>query len=72
MTENLRHSKVNECDFCQCESEHLNPVNDELWAICDACMDLHYRVLPRHLELKAAIRKCEHGVPFADCGCEEE
>ena len=50
---------MNECDFCQRESEHLHPVNDDLWAICDACMDLHYRVLPRHLELKEqASKKC--------------
>lgn len=44
--------KVSECDFCQIESKHLHPVNEDLWAICDACFDLHYRILPRHLELK--------------------
>jgi len=65
--------KVNECDFCQSESKHLTPVNDDLWAICDSCMDLHYRILPRHLVLEELKQKlCGHGVPFADCGCEEE
>jgi len=65
--------KLSECDFCQCESEHLHPVNNDLWAICDTCMDLHYRVLPRHLELKAAKKKCGcPGDTLADCGCEEE
>ena len=65
---------MNECDFCQTESEHLTPVNDDLWAICDTCMDLHYRVLPRHHELteEKNSKLCGHGVPYADCGCEEE
>lgn len=63
---------MNECDFCQAESEHLNPVNDDLWAICDVCMELHYRIIPYVAKANAERKLCGHGVPFADCGCEEE
>lgn len=64
----------NECDFCQAKVPHLHPVNDGAWAICDMCMDLHYRVLPRHHELteKRKANLCGHGVPYVDCSCEEE
>ena len=67
--------KVNECDFCQTESEELIAINDDVWYICDSCMDLHYRILPRHLLLEELSSKKEcshHGLPYADCGCEEE
>ena len=32
---------MNECDFCNAESEHLYPINDGLWAVCKPCMDIN-------------------------------
>ena len=26
------------CDFCNRHTNYLNPINDGLWAICNACM----------------------------------
>ncbi len=44
--------KVNECDFCQSESEHLYPINDGLWAICKVCMVVEYDLIPKALLLR--------------------
>ena len=37
---------MNECDFCQRESECLYPINDGQWAICRECMEFEYGTLP--------------------------
>jgi len=63
---------VNECDFCEAKVKHLNPINNDLWAICDTCMELHYRIMPAVIQANADRKLCGHGVPYADCGCEEE
>lgn len=64
---------VSECDFCTAKVPHLYPINDGLWAICKVCMDIYYTVLPAIEERKKVeVKLCGHGVPFADCGCEEE
>ncbi len=44
--------KKNECDFCGCESEHLYPINDGLWAICKVCMVIEYDLIPKALRLR--------------------
>ncbi len=44
--------KVNECDFCNSESEHLYPINDGLWALCRVCMTVEYDLIPKALMLK--------------------
>lgn len=31
-----------ECDFCQIKSKTLWPINDDLWAVCRACMHSIY------------------------------
>ena len=65
--------KVSECDFCQTESDELTPINDDVWLICDFCMDLHYRILPRHhllTELQKRTHCPQHTIPWADCGCD--
>jgi hypothetical protein len=67
--------KVSECDFCETESEELISINDDVWLICDTCMELHYRILPRHHVLTELQKKTycpHHKIPFADCGCEAE
>ncbi len=38
---------MNECDFCNRESEYLYPVNAGLWAICRECMEFEYGTIPR-------------------------
>ena len=43
---------MNECDFCQSESEHLYPINDDLWAICRTCMVIEYDLIPKALRLR--------------------
>lgn len=30
------------CDFCLRAAENLNPINDGLWAICNACYVKEY------------------------------
>ncbi len=44
---------MNECDFCQIESEYLISVNDGLWAICRVCNDYV------HLRMEAVNRVVE-------------
>ena len=34
------------CDFCDAQVKSLHPINDGAWAICGACMDIHYRIIP--------------------------
>ena len=42
----VSESESFECDFCDAAVKHLHPINDGLWAICGACMDIHYSILP--------------------------
>jgi len=63
---------MSECDFCLASAKTLIPINDGLWAICAACNDyahIQMNIINQHRKLK---KLCGHGVPFADCGCEEE
>jgi len=63
------------CDFCGFISDELTPINDDHWKICDVCMDLHYRIMPRHILLKELEKRdnCSfHGLSYADCGCDPE
>ena len=63
---------MNECDFCLTECEHLISVNGGLWAICSVCNDfVHLQMTIINKQRKDPPR-CGHGVPYADCGCEEE
>jgi len=64
---------VNECDFCLSESEHLIGVNGGLWAICSVCNDyVHLQMTIINKNKETEKKLCGHGVPYADCGCEEE
>lgn len=38
---------MNECDFCNRESEFLYPINAGLWAACRECMEFEYGTIPR-------------------------
>ncbi len=64
--------KVNECDFCQSESEHLYPVNDGLWAICKVCMDIHYLILPDIEKKKESVQLTQPSSRYNIYGVEEE
>ncbi len=63
--------KMNECDFCGSESEHLYPINDGLWAICKVCMDIHYTVLPA-IESKKDVQSTQISTRYTIYGHEEE
>ncbi len=63
---------MNECDFCLTESEHLISVNGGLWAICSVCNDFVHLQMTIINKQRKKERLCGHGVPYADCGCEEE
>jgi ribosomal protein L37AE/L43A len=50
-----------ECDFCERKFPHLYPINDGMWAICHACMELEY----------GDCHPPEYCV-YKTCECEEE
>ncbi len=63
---------MSECDFCQVDSKTLIPINGGLWAICSACNDYTHIQMNIINQTKSITKTCGHGVPYADCGCEEE
>ena len=63
---------MNECDFCLTESDHLISVNGGLWAICSVCNDYVHLQMTIINKQRKEVKLCGHGVPYADCGCEEE
>lgn len=55
--------KVSECDFCNCESDFLIPINDGLWAICKVCMQIHYEFIPKAMNLIEEKKKEDPSLP---------
>lgn len=60
------------CDFCPAERTHLHPINDGLWAICEVCMDIHYRMIPAIAEKNQPQQKTSPSRRYTIYGDEEE
>lgn len=61
-----------ECDFCGAVRATLHPINDGAWAICEVCMDIHYRIVPNIEERKQPKMETVKSTRYTIYGDESE